>query len=197
MLEAAEHHALAVLAGAIGGAQDDVLFAMAHQTLASAAVARGDLAGSEARLDQAYARQSRLHARVAGASFTTLVLVSRRAGNIPFKTLLPPLRSDLIPGTWSTRGRGSWRACCRHAVVLNAIGDADVAMASRDVVEAVLAACGKPVMNRPERVHESFPPTPAETFAGIEGLVVPADGAAGARAEIAGRRPRRGGGAGS
>ena len=173
MLDAAEHHALAVLAGVDRGMLDDVLFAMAHQTLASVAASRGDDVTSEARLDQAYARQSVFRQQVAGSPFTTLVLVSRRAGNIPFKTLLPPLRSDLIVWYMEHARIEQLAGLPPHAVVLNAIGDADIAMASRDVVEAVLAGCGKPVMNRPERVRASFRHRLAETFAGVPDLVVP------------------------
>jgi cellulose synthase operon protein C len=58
MLDAAEHHSRAVLAGEDRGDVDDTLIAMAHQTLAGVLEARGDPASAARHLDQAYGRQS-------------------------------------------------------------------------------------------------------------------------------------------
>jgi tetratricopeptide (TPR) repeat protein len=156
MLDAADHYAKAVLAGEHRGVTDDVLFAMAAQTLASVAQAKGETEAAEAWLDQAYARRSVFRQRVGDCPFTTLVLVSRRQGNIAYRNLLPPLRSDCL--VWYMEHARLEQAADlpAYAVVLNAIGDPDVAMASDAVVEAFTAGCGRPVINPPARVRATF-----------------------------------------
>jgi len=173
MHDAAEHHASAVLAGDDQGGLDDVLFAMAHQTLAAVAVARGDVAAAEARLDQAYARRSYFRQTVAGAPFTTLVLVSRRAGNIPYKTLLPPQRFDTTVWYMEHASPADIARLPPYALVLNAIGDPDVAAVSDPMIDAFLADCAAPVLNRPERVRATFRHVLAKTLAGLPDVVVP------------------------
>jgi tetratricopeptide (TPR) repeat protein len=173
MFDAAEHYAGAVLAGAGEGGLDDVLFAMAHQTLAAVAVQRGDAAAAEARLDQAYARRSHFRQTVAGAPFTTLVLVSRRAGNIPYQTLLPPRRFDTTVWYMEHARPADIAALPPYALVLNAIGDPDIGAVSDEMVTAFLASCQAPVLNRPERVRATFRHRLARTLAGIPDVVVP------------------------
>jgi len=60
-----------------------------------------------------------------------------------------------------------------YAVVLNAIGDPDIAQASRPKVDAFLAGCTRPVLNPPDRVAATFRHRIGETLAGIPNLVAP------------------------
>jgi tetratricopeptide (TPR) repeat protein len=173
MFDAAEHHANAVLAAEGQGPLDDVLVAMAHQTLAAVAVARGDAATAEARLDQAYARRSHFRQTLAGAPFTILVLVSRRAGNIPYQTLLPPRRFDTTVWYMEHARPEDIAALPPYALVLNAIGDPDVAAASDAMIDTFLTGCRTPVLNRPERVRATFRHVLAQTLAGVPDVVVP------------------------
>ena len=173
MADAAEHYARAVLAAPDAGAADDLVVAMAHQTLASLADARGDRAGADAELDQAYGRRSFFRQQVSGCPFTTLVLVTRTAGNIPYKALLPPLRSDCVVWYMEHARLEQLAEIDDYAVVLNAIGDPDLAIASAEVVDQVVWTTGKPVMNRPERVRATFRHVLPATLAGIENVLGP------------------------
>jgi tetratricopeptide (TPR) repeat protein len=172
MLDAAHHHARAVLAANDEGRNDDTLIAMAHQTLAAACQARGEREHAERHLDQAYARQSLFRQPAPRAAFTTLVLVSRSAGNIAYALLMPRQFDRTV--WYMEHARPEQVADLgRHSVVLNAIGDPDIALASREVVDAFLASCDKPVLNPPVRVAATFRHRIDETLAGIDGLVIP------------------------
>jgi tetratricopeptide (TPR) repeat protein len=173
MWDAAEHHARAALACEDRGPVDDTLIAMAHQTLASVADARGDHDASTLCLDQAYARQSLFRQPAATASFTTLVLVTRSAGNISYQSLLPPRRFDRAVWYMEHARLEQVAELPPYAVVLNAIGDPDAAMASRAAVEAFLAVCPRPVLNDPTRVWATFRHRIGDTLAGIDGVVTP------------------------
>ncbi len=173
MLDAAEHHALAVLEGPDRGEADDLLFAMAHQTLAGVLEARGEAEAATARLDQAYARRSLFHQPAPGSPFTTLVLVTAGAGNIPYKTLLPPARWDCVMWYMEHARPDQFAELPPHALVLNAIGDPDLATGSDPMVGAFLATSGRPVLNRPERVRATFRHRLPQTLAGLAEVIVP------------------------
>ena len=142
MLDAAEHHARAALNSLDHGETDDTVTAMAHQTLASICEAKGELQASAQQLDLAYARQSLFRQPVAGAPFTTLVLVTRHTGNVPYPSLLPPQQFDRVVwymeharlaqiaelpplcgcverhrrcGTWPWRHKRLWTPSCKNS----------------------------------------------------------------------------------
>ncbi len=170
MLEAAEHHAQAVL---VAGAVDDTLAAMACQTLAGVCAARGDAAGEALRLNQAYARQSLYHQPAEGGAFTTLVLVTRGQGNIDCRALMPALRFDRAIWYMEHARAEQFAALPPHAVVFNAIGDADAALASLAQVEAFLAQCRRPVLNVPARVQATARDRLGGTLADVADVIVP------------------------
>jgi len=172
-LDAAEHHAQAVLAGEDRGVADDTLIAMACQTLAGVCTARGDVEGAARHLDRAYARQSLYRQPAAASPFTTLVLLTRSQGNISYQSLLPPLRFDRAVWYMEHARLEQIADLPPHAVVLNAIGDPDAALASQDVVDAFVAQCERPVLNDPARVRATFRHRLAETLAGIDDVIVP------------------------
>ena len=153
MLEAADHHARLVLSTPNEGRDDDTLIAIAYQTLAATCQARGELEEAEHRLDLAYSRQSLYRQPAPGAAFTTLVLVSRGAGNIPYAALMPQGRFDRTVWYMEHARPEQIADLGAYAIVLNAIGDADVALASRFAVDDFLDRCDRPVLNRPERVE--------------------------------------------
>jgi tetratricopeptide (TPR) repeat protein len=173
MLDAADHHARLALAADDRGAADDALVAMAYQTLASACEARGEHDRAEAFLDQAYGRQSLFRQPTPAARFTTLVLVTRGAGNIDYGALLPQGRFDRT--VWYMEHARPEQVGCLgdFALVLNAIGDPDIAEASRPAVDAFLASCDRPVLNPPAKVEATYRHLIGETLAGIPDLVVP------------------------
>jgi tetratricopeptide (TPR) repeat protein len=173
MLDAAEHHSRAVLAGEDRGRDDDTLIAMAHQTLAGVLQARGDPAIATRHLDQAYGRQSLFLQPAAASPFTTLVLVTRTQGNISYQSLLPPFRFGRAVWYMEHARLDQVAALPAHAVVLNAIGDPDAAMASQAVVDAFVEACARPVLNDPARVRATFRHQLGETLAGLDDVIVP------------------------
>jgi len=173
MLDAADHHARAVLAAEDQGRDDDTLVAMAHQTLAGACQARGERDHAERHLDQAYARQSLFRQPAPNAAFTTLVLVSRSAGNIAHASLMPRGQFDRTVWYMEHARPEQVAGLGRYSVVLNAIGDPDIALASRATVDAFLTRCDKPALNPPACVAATLRHRIGETLASIDDLVVP------------------------
>jgi tetratricopeptide (TPR) repeat protein len=173
MLDAAEHHAEVVLAGEDRGGVDDTLIAMARQTLAGVCAARGDPQAAARHLDRAYERQSLYRQPAPASPFTTLVLLTRAQGNISYQSLLPPLRFDRAVWYMEHARLAQIADLPPHAVVLNAIGDPDAALASSEVVDAFVAQCARPVLNDPARVSATFRHRLAETLAGIDDVIVP------------------------
>ena len=173
MLDAAEHHARGVLSDDDRGAVDDTLIAMAHQTLAGVFEARGDPASAGLHLDQAYGRQSLFRQPAAASPFTTLVLLTRAQGNISYQSLLPPLRFDRTVWYMEHADLEQIAELPPHAVVLNAIGDPDAAMASQPVVDAFVRQSTRPVLNDPARVRATFRHRLAETLGGLEDVITP------------------------
>ena len=172
MLDAAEHHAKAAL-GLPAPAEDETVAAMACQTLAGVAKARGDAAEGERWLDQAYARQSLFRQAVPACPFTTLVLVSRTNGNVPYKSLLPPARFDYAAWYMEHTRPGQASALPPYAVVLNAIGEPDAATASAEAVGDFLKTNRRPVLNRPERVQATARDRLGAALAGLADVVMP------------------------
>ena len=60
-----------------------------------------------------------------------------------------------------------------HALVLNAIGDPDLAAASDAMVDGFLARSHRPVLNRPDRVRATFRHRLPQTLAGLIDMVTP------------------------
>jgi tetratricopeptide (TPR) repeat protein len=173
MLDAAEHHARAVLAGEDRGTADDTLIAMAHQTLAGVFEGRGEADAAARQLDLAYGRQSLFRQSAAASPFTTLVLVTRAQGNIAYQSLLPPLKFDRAVWYMEHARPEQIDDLPAYAVVLNAIGDADAAVASQAAVDAFLRRCARPVLNDPAKVRATFRHRLAETLAAIDDAIVP------------------------
>ena len=173
MFDAADHHARLVLSAPDEGRDDDTLVAIAYQILAGACEARGEHAQAERRLDQAYARQSLFRQPAPGAAFTTLVLVTRGSGNISYGSLLPRSQFDRLVWYMEHARPEQVAELGPYAVVLNAIGDPDVAVASQPAVDAFLTDCVTPVLNPPARIEATSRHRIGETLAGIEGLVAP------------------------
>jgi glutathione synthase/RimK-type ligase-like ATP-grasp enzyme/tetratricopeptide (TPR) repeat protein len=177
MADAAAHHAGAALSEADSGPDrgeaDDGAVVMARQTLAAIAEAAGDGEGAARHLDAAYERRSLFVQPAQGSPFTTLVLATRETGNVPYQWLLPAGRYARLVWYMEHARLEQAEAMPPYAVVLNAIGEPDVAPASRGVVDAFLATCGLPVLNRPDQVAATARDRLPDTLAGIAGVVAP------------------------
>ncbi|QUD90013.1 tetratricopeptide repeat protein [Phenylobacterium montanum] len=146
--------------------------AIARQTLASVAEARGDLAGAREHLEHAYRRQSLYPQPARDPELTLLVLVTSGAGNIPLTHLLPRGRYSTF--VWYVEFARADEVPPAVDLVLNAMGDADVVPPIPEIVRRFLDACGALLLNPPDRVALTGRHEIAERLAGIEGLVVPA-----------------------
>jgi hypothetical protein len=101
------------------------------------------------------------------------VMVTRQAGNVPYDTLLPSHRYDRAVWYMEHARAAQGAKLPEYAVVLNAIGDADLAMASKPAVSAFLGHNTRPVLNHPDRVDATFRSRLATTLVGIADVVAP------------------------
>lgn len=166
MDEPAEAHSRAAL-------EIDDAQVVACQTLASLLEARGDAAAARAQLDRAYARQALFDQAVADSLLRVLVLATASAGNVPYKTIMPPDRYSRLVWYMEHARPDEEPDPDRYDVVFNTIGDADLAEPSLMAVERFLAHCPKPVLNRPDRVMRTRRDRIAGVLGGLEGVVMP------------------------
>ena len=173
MLDAADHHAHLVLSAPDEGRDDDTLVAIACQTLAATCEARDERRQAKLWLDKAYGRRSLFRQPCPGAAFTTLVLATRGQGNISYGQLMPRGAFDRTVWYMEHARDDQLAELGDYAVVLNAIGDPDIAQASRPKVDDFLGGCIRPVLNPPDRIAMTFRHRIGETLAAIPDLVAP------------------------
>jgi len=109
--------------------------------------------------------------RGTGVGIPLLLLVSARAGNLPTQLWIDDRRYTVHaiyaeffdPGTPPPA----------HALVVNAIGDADLCADALVRAEQLLARSAAPVINRPVRVRVTGRVENARRLAGIPGLIAP------------------------
>lgn len=166
MDDAAEHHSFVALQRRPG-------HAVASQTLAALLEARGDYAAAQARLDEAYSRQSLFFEPAAAGRMTVLVLATQSSGNVPYRHLMPPrLYSRLV--WYMEHARPEQMATLPpYDVVFNAIGDADLAGPSAEAVDLFLTRCVKRTLNRPDRVARTRRDRLPALLGDIEGVAAP------------------------
>ena len=164
--DGAEHHSLAALERQPG-------HAVASQTLAALLEARGEYAAAQARLDEAYARQSLFVEPAASGRMMVLVLATQSSGNVPYRHLMPPrLYSRLV--WYMEHARPEQMADLPdYDVVFNAIGDADLAGPSAEAVDLFLTHCSKRALNQPDRVARTRRDRLPAVLDGIDGVIAP------------------------
>ena len=166
MEDGAEHHSLAALQRQPG-------HAVACQTLASLLEARGNYAAAQARLDEAYSRQSLFAEPAAAGRMTVLVLATQSSGNVPYRHLMPPrLYGRLIWYMEHTRPE-QMADLPPYDVVFNAIGDADLAGPSLKAVSHFLAQCPKRALNPPDLVARTRRDRLPALLGDIDGVIAP------------------------
>ena len=145
---------------------------IARQTLASVLEAAGDLVGARAELAQAYGRRSLYPQPAATPELTVLVLAAAEAGNIPLKHLMP--RSRYASHVWYAEFARFGETPPPVDLILNAMGDPDVARPLAPAAQRYLATSSAPLINPPDKVARTRRHDMAALLAGIEDLVVPA-----------------------
>lgn len=164
--DAAEHHCRRVLEAQPG-------HAVACQTLSAILKRRGQDEAAQALLDQAYERQSLYLEPAQGSPFTVLMLATRTTGNVPCRHIMPPGRYTRLVWYMEFAHEAQIATLPAYHVVLNAIGDADLAEGARAPVERFLARCSRPVLNHPDKVARTHRHLTPQLLGDLEDVVVP------------------------
>ena len=164
--EAAERHARRALA-------IDDAHVVASQTLAHVLEARGQGGAARRQLDRAYRRQALFDQAVPDAVLRVLVLATVSTGNVPYKAIMPPDRYSRLVWYMEHARPEETPDPGRYDVVFNAIGDADLAIHSLAAVERFVAACPKPMLNRPAAVMRTRRDRLGDLLGGLEDVVAP------------------------
>ena len=180
--EAAERHSRTALA-------IDDAHVVASQTLAHVLEAQGRGGAARRLLEHAYARQALFEQAVPDAALRVLVLATVSTGNVPYKTIMPPARYSRLVWYMECARPEETPDPSRYDLVFNVIGDADLAIHSLAAVEAFVATCPKPVLNRPGPVMRTRRDRLGERLDGLKDVVVPRTVRLG-EAQLAAQGPR-------
>ena len=164
--QAAEHHSRQALA------LDDA-HVVASQTLAALLEARGETEAAQRQLERAYSRQALFVQEVADPILRVLVLATTSAGNVPYRTIMPPTRYSRLVWYMEHARPEDTPDPDRYDLVFNTIGDADLAGPSLAAVERFVAGCAKAVLNRPDRVMRTRRDRAPGLLDGIADVVAP------------------------
>jgi Flp pilus assembly protein TadD len=147
--------------------------AEAHQGMARTLMALGDGRGAEAHRQRGFAGHAVTARpyRGTGAGVPLLLLVSAHGGNVPTQHWIDD-RHFAITAVYAEYFDPASNLP-PHALVFNAIGDADLCGGALDRAEEILARVEAPVINRPSRVRITGRAENARRLAAIEDLIVP------------------------
>jgi hypothetical protein len=164
-LPAARHHYEAALAA-------DPDLPEAHQGMASVLSELG-LEGAEEHRRRGFSARALVTQayRGSGVAVPLLLLVSARGGNIPTKLWIDDRRFTLhalYPEYFDPDAH-----LPPHALVVNAVGDADLCQLALERAESLLARSSAPIINAPARVRVTGRVENARRLAAIPGVVAP------------------------
>jgi glutathione synthase/RimK-type ligase-like ATP-grasp enzyme len=133
----------------------------------------GDPAAADHAWGQAFAEGGPAISAYRGDGEPTRVLLLWSAidGNIPIRNIF-----DARSFQWATLFVESYREGMplpAHAVVFNAVGNADLPARALDKVDEVLRATTAPVINHPEQVRQTGRSAIARRLRGVPGIVTP------------------------
>ncbi|HKT17754.1 MAG TPA: tetratricopeptide repeat protein [Stellaceae bacterium] len=166
-LDAAQAHYAAALVG-------DPDFAEAHQGLARLLSELGEDEAAAPHFEKGFAGRAVVtkRRRGQGPGVPLLLLVSAKGGNIPTERWLDD-RLFAITALYAEFFDPA-QPLPPHAILFNAIGDADRCGEALAHADAIVARSTAPIVNRPEAVRATGRAANARRLAGIPGLVVPA-----------------------
>ena len=152
----------------------DSCHVQAHQGLARTLLDLGDAAAAEPHFQQGFSGHAIVAQRYRGTMppVPVLLLVSARGGNIPTQGIL----DDRIFGINAVYAEfyDPAQPLPRHAVVFNAIGDADICEAALTGARTLLRRTIAPVINSPQQVGLTGRFANAARLADVPGVVAPA-----------------------
>jgi len=151
----------------------DAGLAQAHQGLARALAELGESEAASQHFEMGFSGRASVTQlyRGTGPGVPLLVLVSIKGGNIPTR----PFLDDRVFAVTAlhTEFYDPRQPLPPHALVLNAIGDADLCGTALERAEEVLAHTSAPVINRPNLVRATERAGNARRLASIPGVVAP------------------------
>ncbi|HEV8013938.1 MAG TPA: tetratricopeptide repeat protein [Stellaceae bacterium] len=166
LIEAARAHYEAALAA-------DADIAEAHQGLARVLSELGDEAAAAPHWQKGFAGRAVVTRRYRGTApgVPILLLVSARGGNIPTQQIL----DDRVFAVCALYAEffDPAAALPAHALVFNAIGDADLCGEALSRAEAILRRSQAPVVNLPARVRATGREANAQRLGQLPGVVAP------------------------
>jgi tetratricopeptide (TPR) repeat protein len=147
--------------------------AQAHQGLARTLELLGDTAAAAAHWHRGFAGHAlaKQRHRGSGAGIAALMLVSVKPGNIPTRQILDD-RTFEVTALYAEFYEEA-QALPAHAVVFNAIGDADLCQAGLRKAERLLARTAAPLINAPARVRVTGRAENAQRLRQLPDVVVP------------------------
>ena len=148
-------------------------FPEAHQGLARVFAALGDEAAAAAHWRNGFARHavSTRAYRGAGPGVAVLLLVAAKGGNIPVQHWIDDRRLTVIPVYADFHD--PTQALPPHALIFNAIGDADLCGKALARAGRIVRRGTAPVINPPARVRATDRVNTARRLGGIAGVVAP------------------------
>jgi len=151
----------------------DPQFPEAHQGMAWVLNQLGQQQDAEAHWHRGYSGHALVGRpyRGTGAGIPVLQLVSARGGNIPTRLWLND--RQFAVNTILAEFYEPDLALPPHALLVNAIGDADLSAAALDRAEDIVARSTAPVINQPARVRLTARIANAQRLADIEGVIAP------------------------
>jgi tetratricopeptide (TPR) repeat protein len=153
----------------------DETLADAHRGLARALIGQGNEAEAGPHLVRGYSGDAcMVHrpCRGPGAGMPVLLLVSAKGGNIPVQRFLDD--TVFAVSAIYVEHFDSGRTLPEHAVIFNAIGDADFSPDALSFADAILARTPAPVINPPERVRPTTRVEVTRRLADLPGVRAPA-----------------------
>jgi hypothetical protein len=152
----------------------DADLAAAHQGLARTLTALGETAAAQPHWERGFIGHAlvRQRYRGTGVAVRALLLVSVRQGNVPTRRFLDDRVFEVIAvyaEFWDPA-----QPLPPHAIVFNAIGDADLCPLALARAETLLARTRAPVINPPERVRGTGRVENARRLARLPGVIAPA-----------------------
>jgi hypothetical protein len=109
--------------------------------------------------------------RGTGVALPLLMLVSARGGNIPTQLWIND-RHFAVTAIY-TEFSDADSALPPHALIVNAVGDADLCAVALDRAEEIAARSAAPIINPPARVRLTGRAQNARRLAGVEGVIAP------------------------
>jgi glutathione synthase/RimK-type ligase-like ATP-grasp enzyme len=153
--------------------ETDPAFAPAHQGLARVLTEWGD-AAAEAHRQRGYAGHAVVTRpfRGVGSAVPLLLLVSARGGNVPTAAWIDDRRFAVT--AIHAEFHDSALPLPPHALVVNAIGDAELCGDALARADAMLAGTSAPVINPPARVRMTGRADNARRLGALPGVIAPA-----------------------